>query len=243
MTSISLYCNSFANHLPLKSQFNQRTLICGASFLSTLLRKEYLAKDFVFDDTGTNISNLNELLGDLTGLYWVWKNTNDEFVGVNQYRRFYNEKQLTTLKDNTLYVTNFINLPMSIWDHFAYNHGHLGISCLKKAIELNKIPMSLNMFDMLYHNNKLSTCNSFIAQRNIFDKTCNVLFDIMFELYHGSKYLLDVVQENIHRKRSTKEKRVLAFLAERILTLIYFNSKYYLGNVNIVPVQFYTLKG
>ncbi|MGQ7869952.1 DUF4422 domain-containing protein [Sunxiuqinia sp. sy24] len=40
------------------------------------------------DDTGDHISSKNSYYSELTGTYWVWKNTIQDIVGVVHYRRF-----------------------------------------------------------------------------------------------------------------------------------------------------------
>lgn len=241
MNQITLYCNASEGKEPLHTQGNQKTLIGGACFLDTAKKIYYSKKNYIFDDVGDNISNLNPYLGDLTGLYWVWKNTQDEFVGVNQYRRFYDDKALSEVKfnDNILYVSHFHNFgKYSVWAQYIGSHSALGIKILKKAIEMKKISINSSMVNQLYLKNQLSPCNSFFSYRNLFDNVCKILFDIILELYQGTQYLLPYVQDKIHTNRDN-DKRLLAFLAERILNIIYYNSKYFLGdNVYVVPIQY-----
>lgn len=231
---LTLYCNCFENHEPEHFQYDQRSLMCGSASLSSEKREEYKKKNFYFDDDAKdNISHLNKYLGDLTGLYYVWKNTNHEFVGTNQYRRFWNEEQIKnlSLKENTLYVSApcvFHN--ESVSDQFIGVHGVNGLYVLTSASIQKKIDMTLDKILVLRDINYMSTCNMFFAHNKIFDKVCETLFEMVFELYEGCKYTLDFIQKE-------NQTRMLAFLAERILTILYLNKKYYFGNIEIESVR------
>lgn len=238
---INFYCNTYSNIKPRHSQCIQRTLMCGSHFLSEQIKRECIEKSYILDDTFENVSHLNHLIGDLTGLYWVWKNTTDEFVGVNQYCRFYDDYELQNLKldSNTIYVSNFVNFGnLSVWDQYSFWHTNIGIKILYECIKNKKIPINETMANNMYFYNRLSTCNSFFAHRNIFDKLCSLIFDILFELYEGSKYTIEHIQFDMH-KNKPGDKRLLAFLMERVLNIIYHNIAYLIDrNIKIHPINF-----
>ena len=57
--------------------------------------------EYIRDDRFDNISRKNECYCELTGLYWLWKNCDDDIIGLVHYRRFFykrwkkiNEKSL-----------------------------------------------------------------------------------------------------------------------------------------------------
>ncbi len=47
-------------------------------------------QDMIGDDTGDNISYKNPNYCELTALYWAWKNTDTDYIGLCHYRRLFN---------------------------------------------------------------------------------------------------------------------------------------------------------
>lgn len=45
--------------------------------------------EFQGDDKGKNISHKNKYYSELTGIYWVWKNTRQDITGSCHYRRYF----------------------------------------------------------------------------------------------------------------------------------------------------------
>ncbi len=232
----TFYCNCFQNNVNKFTQFNQKNLMCGSSYLSDEYKKILNNKNFSFDDSDDNISHLNPWLGDLTGLYWVWKNTDDEIVGTNQYRRKWSNEQIESIKfsEKTLYITAPFKFDESVYQQYSKHHGEIGMLMLYEAAYQKKIPFTFEQLDILKNLNYLSSCNMFFGHRKVFNKVCSVLFEIIFEVYNGTKFALPFIQ-------NMGQKRMIAFLSERILTLLYLNSNQYFGDIDIVDVGWETL--
>lgn len=227
---LTLYCNCFPGHQPNHHQYNQKNLLCGSATLSTTEKQYYKNRGFVLDDENeNNISHLNNYFGDLTGLYHIWKNTNHEFVGTNQYRRFWDEKRITSLNKNVLYVSEPYNFDKNIAEQFIEGHGVNGLHVLTSAVLRKRINMTEETLLKMNQTTQVSSCNMFFAHNELFNKVCDTLFAIIFELYEGCKYALDFIQKE-------KQTRMLAYLSERILTLLYIEKEYYFGNIQLVTV-------
>lgn len=69
----------------VKSDELYQPIMCGGASIDGL-------EDFLSDNVGDQISSKNLRYSELSGLYWVWKNTNHEVIGTCHYRRFYTAK-------------------------------------------------------------------------------------------------------------------------------------------------------
>lgn len=76
-------------------------------FVGNKLNKKNNTMKLPGDDTGDNISEKNASFCELTLMYWVWKNTHQDYVGFCHYRRFliYNDENTTKNKK----IVKFIN--------------------------------------------------------------------------------------------------------------------------------------
>ena len=228
--NIAIYCVCFPQHEPRKTQVYQKNIMCNASTISSEYHSELAKKGFVFDNNGDNISNLNWVLGDLTATYWIWKNSTYDFVGTSQYRRFWDDSISTlSFEKNTLYVQEPRILDDTLKNQYIGSHGELGLNLLDELALKNKIVLTTEMLEKTYSLRYLYSCNMFIAHKPTYDNFCKIVFDIVFELYNS--------YEDIIKKLDPYNRRMPAFLAERIITALVVNKEYFFPELNIVPLK------
>jgi hypothetical protein len=190
--------------------------------------------DLLPDSGGDNISTRNGTFCELTGLYWIWKNYNeDEFLGLCHYRRFFlfrrRESFITkrlrydysefyslknALKVNPRLLRNVdIILPEPVWlegrtvyEHYVVFNRKSDLDCLGEVI-LELFPDYYSNFNTYVYTSKiLCPYNMFLTSREILDKYCDWLFKVLFEL-----------ETRITPSDDLYQSRVFGFLAERML--------------------------
>jgi hypothetical protein len=72
--------------------------------------------DFGFekDNSGENISSKNPFFCELTGLYWAWKNLNDDYIGLAHYRRHFTKKTFIPKSENKKFEIILNEAPSSL---------------------------------------------------------------------------------------------------------------------------------
>lgn len=237
MINIDFYSFCFINKPPKIQMQNQHNLMLGSAI------HHYYSSDYIHDDTGDNISILNHWFGQTTGLYWVWKNSKSKHIGICTYRLFWNEIYLKEIpiQDNVLIVPKSIDVnysvpnnksnDYSIFTQFIHCHGDLPMSFLYYLSKINKIEIKPSMIDDLSDQRMLHPFNMFIASKRVYDKICEILFDTLFKIHNYFSYLFDSFE------KQTGQKRILDFLAERILHIIYNNIEYFVPDTKIYECE------
>lgn len=151
---------------------------------------------FPGDDTGENISEKNPNYCELTGLYWAWKNLEADYIGLAHYRRHFSIKKrsdkfesvLTTLQLEPLFENNDVILPKSrnyyietIYSHYAHTFDASHLDKTKEII-YKKYPEYISAFERVMSSKKAHMFNMFIMKKELADKYCEWLFNILFEL-------------------------------------------------------------
>lgn len=144
---------------------------------------------YLCDDVGDNISNRNNQYSELTGLYWIWKNTSDDIVGLCHYRRYFSKnifksKQiidktdvLNSLKDHDIIVHQRI-YSMSNADLLK---GYVNEEFFEKSKEIfSQIhPEYMKTLEYVYNSKKAYGYSCFVTSKKILDDYCEWLFDYL----------------------------------------------------------------
>ena len=158
------------------------------------------------DNVGNNISLKNPYFCELTGLYWAWKNLKADYVGLSHYRRhFKGEKKsknkfeciLSEKEINKLLKSNDIILPKkrnyyieTLYSHYEHTM-YIEPLDITGEILKEKYPEYYHEFELLKERKTSHMFNMFIMKKEIMDKYCEWLFDVLFELekkVDNSKY-------------------------------------------------------
>lgn len=137
-TNMSVYVAFHENYPLLTEDRIYRPLHVGKA-----LSKSDLG--FIGDNTGDNISEKNRNYSELTGLYWIWKNTNSEIVGLCHYRRYFtNQKISIGMRLKRIY--EWIAVMRNTRYGIHYLRGHKNAKLILKGSEISDI---LNAFDAI----------------------------------------------------------------------------------------------
>ena len=175
------------------------------------------ALGYTADNTGEHISEKNPHYCELTGLYWIWKNTADEYKGLVHYRRYFRGKhgRLTQAEARDLLSRYDVVLPRpeylreSAYEEFCLHSGHeKDLVSLRRAVETVDAAV-LPAYDKVMSGNCLSLYNMLITSGEEFDAYCAWLFAVLGELEKA----VDMTGYTPY------QQRLYGFLSERLLNV------------------------
>lgn len=235
--NFNLYCNCFNKEPPYENQKNQVNLMLGSYNYDDESRKKLISDGYILDDCGDNISQLNKFFGQSCGLYWTFKNSNEEFIGTSTYRIFWDNNFLENIEldENKLYVPNKIDVRndqglcyYNLLAHYSNSHHPKNYNLLDFFIKDNSILYKdFKNWDKQFYFYPFSM---FIANKKVFHKICSILFETVLEKFYDYKYKV------INYYDHTGTKRQMDFICERIVHLIIKNLDYYIPGIEVVEV-------
>ena len=168
-----------------------------------------------FDNTGENISERNRQMCELTAMYWIWKNSDSDIVGLEHYRRRFilSEDWESVFVDDKadviLPVPLFVN--PSLRGNYYLRHDENAWNAMMDAM-YSVHPECAEEAKAFFENTGCySPCNMLITRKDVFDKLCEWLFPILFATMDNSGTLNDSYQN-----------RYPGFLSERLISFYFF---------------------
>ena len=170
----------------------------------------------IFDNTGDNISKLNRQFCELTGLYWIWKNAREDYVGLVHYRRHFllqSDWPDVCVKNN---IDAILPVPLYVSPGISENYRERHIASdwdfLMDYFE-KELPDEYDDMIRILGGNLYSPCNMIIAKREVLSELCSWMFPIIFAVYeHGEKSGIE---------RDPYQSRYPGFVSERLMTYFF----------------------
>lgn len=187
----------------------------------------WIADHIVFeDDLPDNIADKNERLNENTAIYAAWKNNvfgDAEYVGHTHYRRLFDPKDLEDINDYDLVVNepipmrfNLAALTGATEPNIVDTTVQMGYQICHNLEDLFRIlgpvkgtPYGILVEDWLQEKTLFAPMNLFVMKRALFNQYCDWVFPILLQVDKS----IDV------SGRDNYQKRAMAFLAERMLSL------------------------
>lgn len=200
--------------------------------------KASIGDGYFFDDEGDSISKLNKYYAEITGLYWMWKNTDYDIYGLVHYRRFFSTRRIVKshrffLSDNQ--IENLLKkydyiIPLKYYvqgnsNKANYEMYHNNDLLRMRAVIEEWFPDYLDDYDEVLKQNYLYPFNMFICKCDKLDDYCKWLFDVI------NKSGFDLSEYD------GKQSRVYGFMSERLFNVWIKHGKFKCKEVPVIQTD------
>ena len=204
------------------------------------------------DDEGENISSKQPNYSEVTALYWAWRNLkNYQYIGLNHHRRYFCHSKKY---QHSVYLTkkefkknpNIISIPKYktiLKKHdiikvkpFTYYHSVEAVLTnilskddlfiLENLIKENYPEYYSTYIKFMRYNNKISSCNMFISNFNLFDKYSTWLFDVLFEY-----------EKRVQISPYIESARIFGFISEALFNVFCLKHKLKVKYLSIYVIR------
>lgn len=183
---------------------------------------------FCSDDSGDNISSKNPNYCELTGLYWMWKESDADIIGLCHYRRYLKsdkgkliekEEIIEYLNENDIILPKKSELIKgSYWETYK-DHYLLDALKITQEVIKNESPDYLETFNKILSQSEFVNYNMFIAKKELIKDYCEWVFPIL---------------ESVENKINVEEyPRVFGLISEAIFNVWIEHNKLTIKECNI----------
>ncbi|WP_347460104.1 DUF4422 domain-containing protein [Clostridium sp. BL8] len=203
---------------------------------------------YIGDNTGDNISLKNTNYCELTGLYWAYKNLKCDYIGLCHYRRYFTIKDVVSRLNNgkdkidLILTENDIEKLMKDYEiilpkkrnyyietvrsHYKHAHYLKDLNKIEEIIKEKHVDY-IDSFNYVMSGTKLHLFNMFIMKKEDFDRYCQWLFSILFELEEST----DI------SKYDAYQCRIFGFLSERLFNVWLHKEKLKAKEVPVINLE------
>ena len=224
-------------HKPWKIYQNDIVIPIHAGRALNTKRAKPLLNKMIGDDTGDNISLKNQRYSELTALYWIWKNSKADYVGLMHYRRYFNlapfirsksqcKERLCALgleADNIKKLMNDYDIIVTSYDlnrpHYNYYARWHFVENLDLAIDYirKNHPSEAAVIDKVMMSKHFIAYNMFIAKKKIINRYAAWIFKVLADLEDKLEYDHDKASFGcVIPRHPTYQLRAPAYLSERL---------------------------
>ena len=201
------------------------------------------------DNTENNISDLNVFINEITGLFWIWKNTNDDYVGLCHYRRFLTtdtdnsyafEKIVTDqqvkelLKSYDILIGKAVFFGMTqkelLINDCDENLANLGLMITERYLSEIQ-PDYLESFNYVWTQSIIWRSHLFITRHYVFNAYCSWLFSFFIE---ATK---EVIQAAALEEQEKSSKRLMGYIGERMLSVWLYKQNLRIKELSIMQIE------
>ena len=162
------------------------------------------------DNTGINISEKNRMYCEMSAVYWIWKNTDHDWIGVEHYRRHLLVKPEMLKNDvDAIMPLPYICYPHEMAQFLRFTTENVLNALLKALKELH--PDEYEEYHEILYGKYQYTYNLVCARRCVFDNYCKWFFEI-------TEYMERTMGNEVPELLET---RAFSYVAE-VLTNLYF---------------------
>lgn len=206
----AVYVVKSAHDSPLQREYTlaswEKEIQAGACFAEEKICR-------ISDDIGENISKWNRQFCELTALYWIWKNAEEDIVGLAHYRRHFilpgdwRERMEANGIDVLLPVPLYV--APSLEGNYRERHDEAVWDCMMQCLKEEDEGI-FHEAETFFRSNLYSPCNMFIMRREVLDRLCEWLFPLLFRIVG-----------QMGEKPDCYQNRYPGFLSERLMTFFF----------------------
>jgi len=185
-----------------------------------------------FDNSEDNISDRNQRYCEMTAIYWAWKNSISDYIGITHYRRRFVIDDTTLSKymdqDVDIITTSPYKLPEIVSENYRVSYFGCEWDMIIDILQ-RKYPEYMDIASVEFAKDTMHPCNINIFKRSLYNEYCEFIFSILDEYFHNTPVKFD-----------TYQRRDAGFIAERLSSL--FVEKKRAEGCSVIEVPFSDLR-